>query len=174
MTADAPRILSVNGKTPVIADSAFVAPGATVAGEVTVADRASIWFGCVVRSERGTLHIGPETNIQDLTAIHSDPGFPVRIGARVTVGHGVILHGCIVEDDALIGMGAIVLNGATIGEGAVVAAGAVVSPGTTIPAMTLAMGVPAKPTDRPVPDVPRSNVAGYLELAGWYREVDFS
>ena len=171
MAADAPRILEVHGRRPNLAASVFVAPGATVAGDVTVEQFASIWFGCVVRSEREALLIGRETNVQDLTVIHADPGYPVRIGARVTIGHRVVLHGCVIEDDALIGMGAVVLNGATIGAGAVVAAGAVVSPGTTIPPMTLAMGVPAKPTDRPVPDVPRANVNGYKELAEWYREA---
>lgn len=151
-----------------MADTAFVAPGATVAGDVTVGEHASIWFGCVVRSERAPLWIGAETNVQDLTVIHADPEYPVRIGARVTIGHRVVLHGCVVEDDALIGMGAVVLNGAMIGAGAVIAAGAVVAPGTSVPPMTLAMGVPAKAIDRPVPDVPRPNVAGYRELAGWY------
>lgn len=170
MSSDA-RILTVNGKTPSIANGAYIAPGATVAGDVSIAEGASVWFGCVLRSERETMTIGADTNVQDLTMIHADPEFPVRVGARVTIGHRVVLHGCVIEDDALIGMGAVILNGATIGAGAVIAAGAVVSPGTAIPPMTLAMGVPAKPSDRPVPDVPRSNVAGYLELAGWYREA---
>lgn len=164
-----PRILTVNGRTPTVAGTAYIAPGATVAGDVTIGEQVSIWFGCVVRSERASLSIGAETNVQDLTVIHTDPDYAVRIGARVTIGHRVVLHGCVVEDDALIGMGAVVLNGATIGAGAVIAAGAVVAPGTTIPPMTLAMGVPAKVTERPVPDVPRSNVAGYRELADWYK-----
>ena len=168
MTPDEPRVLSINGHTPVVAASAYIAPGATVAGDVTIGEHASIWFGCVVRSERESLTIGAETNVQDLTVIHADPGFPMRIGARVTIGHRVVLHGCVVDDDALIGMGAVILNGATVGAGAVIAAGAVVAPGTTIPPLTLAMGVPAKVTDRPVPGVPRSNVAGYRELAQWY------
>ncbi len=154
-----------------VADSAFVAPGATVAGDVTVGERTSIWFGCVVRSERERVEIGAETNLQDLVVVHTDPGFPTLVGDRVTVGHRAVLHGCTVEDDALIGMGAVILNGARIGRGAVVAAGAVVTEGTEVPEMTVVAGVPAKPRDLPVPDVPRHNVASYLELAEMYRDA---
>lgn len=163
------RILTVDGHTPSVAASAFVADGATVAGDVTVAEGASLWFGCVVRSERAAVTIGRDSNLQDLTVVHTDTGFPTTIGERVTVGHRAILHGCTVHDDALIGMGAIVLNGAVIGAGAVVAAGAVVREGMEVPAMTLAVGIPAKVLERPVPPVPRPNVANYRELAELYR-----
>jgi carbonic anhydrase/acetyltransferase-like protein (isoleucine patch superfamily) len=115
--------------------------------------------------------VGEDTNLQDLTVAHTDEGVPTNIGARVTVGHRAILHGCTVEEDVLIGMGAIILNGARIGRGAVVAAGAVVREGMEVPAGTLAVGVPAKVLERPVPDVPRPNVANYLELARWYGEA---
>ena len=168
---EAARVLAVNGRIPVVDATAYLAPGATVAGDVTIGPRASVWFGCVVRSEREALTIGPDTNVQDLSVIHADPGYPVRIGSRVTIGHRVVLHGCVVDDDALIGMGAVILNGASIGAGAVVGAGTVVSPGTVVPPMTLAIGVPARVTDRPVPPVPRSNVTGYRELAGWYGDA---
>jgi carbonic anhydrase/acetyltransferase-like protein (isoleucine patch superfamily) len=164
-------ILTVNGHRPSIADQAFIAEGATVAGDVTIADGVSIWFGCVVRSERSRVSIGRDSNLQDLTVVHTDEGHPAIIGERVTVGHRAILHGCTVEDDALIGMGAIVLNGAVVGAGAVVAAGAVVREGMRVPAMSLAVGVPAKVLDRPVPPVPRPNVASYLELAALYRDA---
>ena len=107
-------------------------------------------------------------NIQDLSVVHTDPGSPVVLGERVTVGHRVVLHGCTVEDDALIGMGAVVLNGAVIGRGAVVAAGAVVTAGTQVPEMALVAGVPAKVLDRPVSDVPRPNVEGDVLLSGLY------
>ena len=163
------RILIVDGRTPSIAATAFVADGATVAGDVTLAEGASLWFGCVVRSERAAVTIGRDSNLQDLTVVHTDTGFPTTIGDRVTVGHRAILHGCTVHDDALIGMGAIVLNGAVIGAGAVVAAGAVVREGMEVPAMTLAVGIPAKVLERPVPPVPRPNVANYRELAELYR-----
>ena len=163
------RILTVDGRTPSIAATAFVADGATVAGDVTLAEGASLWFGCVVRSERAAVTIGRDSNLQDLTVVHTDREFPTTIGDRVTVGHRAILHGCTVHDDALIGMGAIVLNGAVIGAGAVVAAGAVVREGMEVPPMTLAVGVPAKVLERPVPPVPRPNVANYRELAELYR-----
>jgi carbonic anhydrase/acetyltransferase-like protein (isoleucine patch superfamily) len=123
----------------------------------------------VLRSEREPAEIGADTNIQDLTVVHTDPGHPISIGARVTVGHRAVLHGCTVEDDVLIGMGAVVMNGAVIGRGAVVAAGAVVTQGTLVPRMTMAMGVPARVTDLPVPDIPRSNVRSYQELADFYQ-----
>jgi len=161
-------LITVNGLTPQVDPSAFVAAGAVVAGDVHIGARASIWFHCVVRSEVDRVTIGAESNIQDLSVIHTDPGSPVVIGERVTVGHRVVLHGCTVEDDALIGMGAVVLNGAVIGRGAVVAAGAVVTQGMQVPAMALVAGVPAKVLDRPVPDLPRPNVWAYLQLAQAY------
>lgn len=167
------RIITVNGHAPEIAEDVFVSDTAVVAGNVALADGVSIWFGCVIRSERDRVTIGPDTNVQDLTVIHTDPGAPVTVGARVTIGHRVVLHGCTVEDDALIGMGAVVMNGAVIGEGAVVAAGAVVTSGTEVPPRTVAAGVPARVLEgREVPPVPRHNVESYLELARWYTAED--
>ncbi|GGI09287.1 gamma carbonic anhydrase family protein [Egicoccus halophilus] len=164
-------VLEVNGHTPRIDTTAYVADTATVAGDVRVGARSSIWFGTVVRSELAPITIGEETNLQDLTVVHADPAYPVTLGDRVTVGHRVVLHGCTVEDDALIGMGAVVMNGAVIGEGAVVAAGAVVTEGTSVPPRTIAMGIPAKVVERPVPEIPRPNVAGYVALADAYRDA---
>ncbi|MFA9446987.1 gamma carbonic anhydrase family protein [Egicoccus sp. AB-alg6-2] len=165
------ELLEVNDHTPDVAPDAFVADSATVAGNVRVGPRASIWFGSVVRSEFAPVTIGAESNLQDLTVVHADPNFPVTIGDRVTVGHRVILHGCTIGDDVLVGMGAVVMNGAVVGEGAVVAAGAVVTEGTQVPPRTIAMGVPAKIVERPVPEVPRPNVAGYVHLAQLYRDA---
>lgn len=165
-------VLPVNGSTPDIADDAFVASNAVVAGKVTLGAKTSVWYGCVLRAEIEPITVGASSNIQDLTVVHTDPGSPVVIGERVTVGHRVVLHGCTIEDDVLIGMGAVVMNGAVIGAGAVVAAGAVVTGGTQVPAGTLAAGVPAKTLERPVPDVPRPNVAAYEYLAGLYRDID--
>lgn len=167
-----PTVLTVNGHTPRIAAGAFLAETAVVAGDVDLADGVSIWFSTVVRSEHEPVTIGADSNVQDLTAVHTDVGAPVTVGERVTVGHRCVLHGCTLEDDALIGMGAVVMNGATVGRGALVAAGAVVTEGSEIPAMSLAVGVPAKVVDRPVPEVPRSNVAGYLDLAARYRRAE--
>jgi carbonic anhydrase/acetyltransferase-like protein (isoleucine patch superfamily) len=166
-----PTILSVNGRTPRVAAGAFLAETAVVAGDVELADGASLWFGCVVRSEHTSVSIGADSNLQDLTVVHTDADYPTVVGARVTVGHRAILHGCTIEDDALIGMGAIVLNGAVVGAGAIVGAGAVIREGMHVPPRSLAVGIPAKVLDRTVPEPPRPNVAGYLELAEHYREA---
>lgn len=164
-------VQTVNGLTPQIDERAYLAPGAVVAGDVRLAAGVSVWFGCVLRSEVSSVTIGEDSNVQDLSVVHSDPDFPVVLGQRVTVGHRVVLHGCTVEDDVLIGMGAVVLNGAVLGAGSVVAAGAVVTAGTQVAPGTLVAGVPAKVLDRPVPEVPRLNVAGYVLLSHAYREV---
>lgn len=166
-----PRILTVNDRTPTISETAFVADGATVAGDVDLADGVNVWFGCVLRSEYERISIGRDTNVQDLSVVHADPSFPTVVGERVTVGHRVILHGCTVGDDVLVGMGAVVMNGAVIGAGSVIGAGAVVTEGTEVPPGSLVVGVPAKVLDRPVPDVPRPNVAVYLHNAELYRDA---
>ncbi|HSP39010.1 MAG TPA: gamma carbonic anhydrase family protein [Frankiaceae bacterium] len=165
-------LLTINDSTPQIAEDAFVASNAVVAGKVTLGPKSSVWYGCVLRAEIEPITIGASSNIQDLSVVHTDPGSPAVIGERVTVGHRVVLHGCIIEDDVLIGMGAVVMNGALVGAGAVIAAGAVVTTGTLVPPGTLAAGIPAKPLERPVPPVPRINVAAYEHLADLYRAVD--
>ena len=124
--------------------TAFLAPGAIVLGDVRVGRDASLWYGCVVRGDVERIAIGDESNIQDLCMLHADPGFPCLVGPRVTVGHRVILHGSVVEEGCLIGMGAILLNGVRVGRGSVVAAGAVLSEGTEVPPGSLVLGVPGK------------------------------
>ena len=166
-----PTVITVHSLTPAVDETAYVADTAVLAGDVRLGPRSSVWFGSVLRSEIESITVGADTNIQDLSVVHTDPGSPVVLGDRVTVGHRVVLHGCTVEDDALIGMGAVVMNGAVIGRGAVVAAGAVVTEGTQVPELALVAGVPAKVLDRPVPDVPRPNVEGYVLLSGLYREA---
>jgi len=131
---------------PDIEESAWVAPGAVLMGRVTVKRGASVWYGCVVRSDMtgAEIVIGEDTNIQDGTIVHVDKDIPCRIGARVSVGHGAILHACTVEDDALIAMGAVLLNGVRVGKGSIVAAGAVVPEGMDIPPGVVVSGVPAR------------------------------
>lgn len=131
-------------KTPNIHPSAFLAPNATVMGDVTVGAESSFFFGAVARSEFVPIVIGQRTNIQDNCVLHADPGLPMTIGDGVTVGHGAILHSCTVGDNSLIGMGAIVLNGAAIGRNCIVAAGALVPQGMVVPDGSLVMGSPAK------------------------------
>ncbi len=158
---------------PDVHPEAFIAPNATVVGRVTVEREASVWFGCVIRGDIEPITIGEQSNIQDLAVIHIDPGLPTRIGARVGVGHRSLLHGCVVEDECLIGMGATVLSGAVIETGSIVASGALVTEGTRVPAGSLVMGVPAKVV-RPVDDELRHRIEytwrDYLQLARAHRD----
>jgi carbonic anhydrase/acetyltransferase-like protein (isoleucine patch superfamily) len=129
---------------PDIDPEAFVAPTAVVVGKVTMGPRASLWYGAIARADAEVIEIGADSNVQDGSTLHSDPGFPLLVGRGVTVGHGVVLHGCRVDDDVLVGMGSTVLNGAHIGSGSIIAAGAVVMQGADIPPNSLVAGVPAK------------------------------
>ncbi len=131
-------------ETPRIDPSAFLAPGTTVLGRVTVGAGCSVFFGAVIRAEHDSITVGDETNIQDNCVLHVDAGFPLTLGRGVTVGHGAVLHGCTVGDNTLIGMGAVILNGAVIGSNCIIGAGSLVTGGTVIPDGTLAMGSPAK------------------------------
>jgi carbonic anhydrase/acetyltransferase-like protein (isoleucine patch superfamily) len=131
---------------PEIDKGAWVAPGAVLVGRIILRRGANVWYNCVLRSDMADaeIEIGEDSNIQDGSVVHVDENLPCRVGARVTVGHGAVLHACTVEDDALIAMGATVLSGAKIGRGSVVAAGAVVPEGMDVPAGVIAAGVPAK------------------------------
>jgi carbonic anhydrase/acetyltransferase-like protein (isoleucine patch superfamily) len=132
------------GHTAQVASSAYVDPSAQVIGEVSIGERSSVWPCVVIRGDVGLIRIGSETNIQDNSTLHSDEGFPLTIGDRVTVGHQAMLHGCTIGDGCLIGIGAIVLNGATVGAGSVIAAGALVPEGMEVPPESVVMGVPGK------------------------------
>ncbi len=124
--------------------TAFVAPNATIIGDVRLEAEANIWFGVVLRGDVDRIVIGQGSNVQDNCVIHCDAGYPTLIGRNVVIGHGAVVHGCVVEDGALIGINATVLSGARIGEGAMVAAGALVPPGAVIPPRTLYKGTPAR------------------------------
>lgn len=137
-------VVSLDGHTPVVADTVFMADTARVSGQVSVADRASIWYGASIRGDVERIEIKAGSNIQDNVSVHADAGYPVTIGREVTVGHNAVLHGCTIGDGAMIGIGAIVLNGAVVGQGSIVAAGALVPEGAVIPDGSLAVGVPAK------------------------------
>ena len=133
------------GIAPKVAATAYVDPSAQVIGDVEIGERSSVWCNTTVRGDVHQIRIGEESNIQDNCVLHGERGqWPVIVGNRVTVGHAAVLHGCVVEDDCLIGVGAIVLNGARIGEGCVVAAGTLVPEGMQIPAGSLLMGAPAQ------------------------------
>ncbi len=165
-------IRSFQGITPRIASSAWVDPAATVIGDVTIGERSSVWPNATLRGDVHKITIGDETNIQDGSVLHVEEHlFDLTIGNRVTVGHQVCLHGCVVEDDCLIGIGAIVLNGAKIGHGSVIAAGALVPEGMEIPPFSLAMGVPAKVRRSVSPEEQerfRVNAQHYVELREKY------
>ena len=122
----------------------YIAPGARVIGKVTLAEETGIWFNAVLRGDNEPIVIGPGTNVQDGCVFHTDPGFPMTIGADVTVGHSAILHGCTIGDGTLIGMGAVVLNGARIGKGCLIGANALITEGKEIPDYSMAVGQPAK------------------------------
>lgn len=128
----------------VVGNPLFVAPNATVIGDVTLTAKVSIWFGAVVRADRDRIVIGEGSNIQDNAVVHTSAGHPVIIGSNVSVGHGAILHGCTIGDQVLVGMGATVLNGAKIGSGSLIGAGAVITEDTDVPEGSVVVGVPAK------------------------------
>jgi carbonic anhydrase/acetyltransferase-like protein (isoleucine patch superfamily) len=154
---------------------AFVAGGATIRGQVRIARDASVWFGAVIRGDTECVEIGERSNIQDLSVLHADPGFPCRIGKDVTVGHAAVVHGATVGDGAMIGIRAVVLNGATVGAGAIVGAGAVVTEGCEIPEGHLAVGVPAKVIRQlSNEDIERTKRTAqhYVQAAAKYRETD--
>lgn len=122
----------------------FIAPNAAVIGDVTLHDSASVWFSCVLRGDAERLEVGANSNIQDGTVMHADPGFPCVVGENVTVGHNAMLHGCTVGDGSLVGINAVVLNGAVIGKGCLIGANALVTEGMQIPDGSLVLGSPAK------------------------------
>ncbi|MEN8654302.1 gamma carbonic anhydrase family protein [Streptomyces sp. 21So2-11] len=167
-------IAGVGGKEPEIDPTAFVAPTSVVMGDVTIRAGAGIWYQTVLRADCGPIVLGADTNIQDNCTVHVDPGFPVTVGERVSVGHNAVLHGCTVENDVLIGMGATVLNGAHIGAGSLVAAQALVPQGMRVPPGSLVAGVPAK-VRRELTEEEREgiklNAAVYLDLAKAHREA---
>src|SRR6201996_6625881 len=139
-------IYELDGQAPELPSDGnyFIADTATVIGKVRLHNAASVWFGAVLRGDNEWIEIGEGSNVQDNSTCHTDPGFPLVLGKNVTVGHNVILHGCTIEDGALVGMGSIVMNGAKIGRGSVVGAGSVVTEGKEFPENSLIIGSPAR------------------------------
>ena len=137
-------IYELDGITPRIADSAWVADSAQVMGNVELGEQVGVWFGTVIRGDTEVIRIGARSNIQDASVLHADIGKPLTIGQDVTVGHKVMLHGCTIGDGSLIGIGAVVLNGAKIGKGCLVGAGSLVTEGKEFPDGSMIMGSPAK------------------------------
>ena len=159
-------------KTPIIHPDAYIAPNATVVGNVRIGAGSSVFFGSVLRGDREPITIGDDTNIQDNCVLHEEFGHPVSVGSRVTVGHGAILHSCTIGDETLIGMGAIILNGAVIGSHCVVGAGALVTQNTVIPDGSLVYGSPARVKgqldEAAIGDIRQNAEAYRREAAAWF------
>ena len=172
-----PVIVTIRGRRPEVDDQAWVAPNASLIGQVRLAARTSVWYSATLRAEAEPIDIGTGTNIQDGVTVHVDPEYPVHVGSGVSVGHNAVLHGCTIEDGALIGMGAIVLNGAVVGAESLVAAGALIPQGVVIPPRSLVAGVPGR-VRRELSDAElaanRHNAAVYEHLADLHREASES
>lgn len=167
-------IRAYRGILPRIAVSAYVDPSAQVIGDVTVGERSSIWPNVTVRGDVHYIRIGDDTSIQDNSVLHVEYDlWPLIIGNRVTVGHSAVLHGCVIEDECLIGIGAIVLNGARVGTGSIIAAGAVVPEGMQVPPRSMVMGIPGK-VRREVTDAEleriREGSANYVRYRQVYKD----
>ncbi|KAA1028842.1 gamma carbonic anhydrase family protein [Pseudonocardia sp. EV170527-09] len=168
-------MITVNGHTPQVHEQAWVAPGAVLAGEVSVGAETGIWYTCVVRADLAPITLGARTNVQDGSVLHADPGFPATIGDGVTIGHRAVVHGCTVADDVLIGMGAVLMNGVHVGAGSLIAAGAVLTQGTVVPPGSLVAGVPGK-VRRELGEAERDSIplsaAAYVHLLGLHRDAN--
>jgi carbonic anhydrase/acetyltransferase-like protein (isoleucine patch superfamily) len=166
-------IYELDDRKPRIAPSAWVADSAQVMGDVTLGEGVSVWFGAVVRGDSDRIEVGAGSNIQDGSVLHADDGLPLVVGERVTVGHLVMLHGCTIGDESLIGIGATVLNGARIGRHCLVAAGSLVTEGKQFPDGSMIMGSPAKVVRQLTPEQiegMRKSAQHYMDNAQWYRK----
>lgn len=167
-------ILPVNGIMPQIPDDCFVAPNATIVGDVQMGSNCSIWFNAVVRGDVNKIRMGNKVNIQDGACIHCTfEKTETILGNSVSVGHNAIVHGCVVEDNVLIGMGAIVMDNAHIGTGSIIAAGAVVLEGTIVPPGSIYAGVPARKVKDVSPELMKGEVErianNYLKYSSWFK-----
>ena len=165
-------IYELDGVAPQLADSAWVADSAQVMGNVRLEGDASVWFGAVVRGDTESITIGAGSNIQDASVLHADFGKPLVVGERVTVGHQVMLHGCTIGDESLIGIGAVVLNGARIGRNCLVGAGALVTEGKEFPDGSMILGSPAKAVRQLTPEqmaAIRQSAQHYIDNARRFR-----
>lgn len=167
-------ICEYKGKVPDIHPSAYVAEDAVITGDVTIQEKASVWFKTVIRGDVAPVHIGKNTNIQDLSLLHQSPAKPLIIEDGVTVGHQVTLHSAHIKENALIGMGSLILDGAVIGEQAFIGAGSLVPPGKVIPPNTLAFGRPAKVirelNEEDIKELNRIRKS-YVEKGQYYKEI---
>ncbi len=169
-----PYILPVKGVMPEIPESCFVAPNATIVGDVIMGEDCSIWFNAVVRGDVNSIRMGNKVNVQDGAVIHCTyQKTKTNLGNNVSIGHNALVHGCTVADNVLIGMGAIVMDNVEIGEGSIIAAGAVVLEGTKVPAGSIFAGVPAKKVKDISPELLKGEVErianNYLMYSSWFK-----
>lgn len=166
-------IIEFEGKTPRVDEAAFIAPNATIAGDVTLGKDSSVWYGAVLRADFASIEVGARSNVQENAVLHVDFGKPIVIGENVTIGHIANVHGATIGDYALIGMGATVLNGAVIGEGAIVAAGALVKENAVVEPYTLVAGVPAVPKKKLDPQARREddNAEVYVNISRTFAQA---
>ena len=168
-----PGIAARLKKGPTIHPSAWVVPGATVVGDVVLAEESSVWYGAVLRGDINRIIVGPRSNIQDNAVVHLDTGYPTTIGELVTVGHSAIVHACKIDNEVLIGMGAIILDDVKVGARSIIGANALVTMGTKIPPGSLVLGSPAK-IRRPLSLDEQDDIArwawSYVETAKQFRE----
>ena len=161
-------IYELEGHAPTLGKNAYVADSAQVIGKVTLEENASVWFGTIIRGDSEHIHIGKNSNVQDASVLHADPGVPLTLGENVSIGHQVMLHGCTVGDECLIGIGAVVLNGAKIGKNCLVGARSLVTEGKEFPPGSLIMGSPAKVVRELTPEQIeglRQSARGYMANA---------
>jgi carbonic anhydrase/acetyltransferase-like protein (isoleucine patch superfamily) len=137
-------VYALGGNAPQVPATAFVAAEATLVGKVTLGERASVWFGAVLRGDNELISIGDASNVQDGAVLHTDPGFPLSVGTGVTIGHQAMLHGCTIGDGSLVGIQAVILNGVVVGRHCIVGAGALLTEGKVFPDRSVIMGAPAK------------------------------
>ena len=159
-------VYRLGDETPVISASAYVAPSAAVIGKVILAEHSTVWFGATLRGDNEVISIGAHSNVQDAAVLHTDPGFPLTIGANVSIGHQAMMHGCTVGEGSLIGIQSIVLNGAVIGKGCLVGAGALITEGKVFADGSLIFGAPAKV----VRELTEEQIAGLRRNADVYAE----
>jgi carbonic anhydrase/acetyltransferase-like protein (isoleucine patch superfamily) len=164
-------LYQVGELVPTVAADAFVAPNASVIGQVVLAARSSVWFGAILRGDNEPIHIGEGSNVQESAVLHTDPGFPLRVAANVTIGHQVMLHGCTIGEGSLVGIQSVVLNGAVVGKSCLIGAGALLTERKVFPDRTLILGSPAKVirdlTDEEVAKLALS-AEGYVRRAALY------
>ncbi len=165
-------VYRLGNESPSVAPSAYIAPNATVIGKVILAEHSTVWFGATLRGDNEVISIGAHSNVQDSAVLHTDPGFPLMIGTRVSIGHQAMMHGCTVGEGSLIGIQSVVLNGAVIGKGCLVGAGALVTERKVFADGSLIIGAPAKAV-RELSAQERENLlqvaANYAERGAYYR-----